>query len=186
MTLSSPKPYYAQPDHAVGSGSSPYDELAEYYDLIHTHVKEDIPFYLSLAQETGGPILELGCGSGRTLLPLVKAGYEVVGLDNSRPMLQRAELRLQASGLGNSVRLIEAEMGMSWRTWGERIWIRIAPVEGERSGVMIESRPLFKYSLVDYGKAHENIHQIVAAIEERTGRAENRDDGRSARERREK
>jgi SAM-dependent methyltransferase len=84
--------------------------LAEYYDLVHAHVKEDIPFYLSLARETGGPILELGCGSGRTLLPLVEAGYEVVGLDNSRPMLERARERLQTSGLANSVRLIEAEM----------------------------------------------------------------------------
>jgi hypothetical protein len=70
--------------------------------------------------------------------------------------------------------LIEAEMGMSWKTWGEKIRIRIMPVEGERSSVKIESRPLFKHSLVDYGKAHENIKRIVASIEERT-----RPDGKS-------
>jgi SAM-dependent methyltransferase len=98
------------PPPSVGGNASLYDELAEYYDLIHAHVKDDIPFYLSLAQETGGPILELGCGSGRTLIPLAEAGFKTVGLDNSRSMLERARERVKASGLENSVRLVEGEM----------------------------------------------------------------------------
>ncbi len=110
MTWSPLDAYSAPHSPTASSDSSPYDELAEYYDLVHAHVKDDIPFYLSLARETGGPILELGCGSGRTLIPLVEAGYETVGLDNSRPMLERAKERILASGLENSVRLIEAAM----------------------------------------------------------------------------
>ena len=64
--------------------------------------------------------------------------------------------------------LIEAAMDMSWKTWGEKITIRIKPAEGGKTGITIQSRPLFKYSLVDYGKSHENINKIIAAIEKRT------------------
>lgn len=87
-----------------------YDKLAEYYDLVHAHVKNDIPLYLALANESGGPILELGCGSGRTLLPLLKAGFEAVGLDNSAAMLTRAGERVRASGLENLTHLVHEEM----------------------------------------------------------------------------
>jgi len=42
---------------------------------------------------TGGPVLEIGCGSGRLLAPLARAGYEVTGVDQSPEMLARAEAR---------------------------------------------------------------------------------------------
>lgn len=71
-----------------------YDDLALYYDLAHADYTADLPFYLKLAQETGGPILELGCGSGRTIAPLLEASFEVVGLDNSQAMLELAARRL--------------------------------------------------------------------------------------------
>ncbi len=51
---------------------------------------DDVPFYLELAGETGGPVLEVGCGTGRVVWPLAAAGFEVVGLDLSPPMLRRA------------------------------------------------------------------------------------------------
>ena len=71
-----------------------YDAIARYYDLSHQSLVEDIPFLLRVAAETGGPALELGCGSGRLLVPLARAGYAVTGVDNSPEMLARAELRL--------------------------------------------------------------------------------------------
>jgi SAM-dependent methyltransferase len=48
------------------------------------------------AAEAGGPLLEIGCGSGRLLLPLARAGYDVMGVDVSPEMLARAEARLAA------------------------------------------------------------------------------------------
>jgi SAM-dependent methyltransferase len=60
-------------------------------DLYHAHhvkYQEDLPFWLGLAQQHGAPVLELGCGSGRVLLPLAKAGYAMVGLDNDLEMLR--------------------------------------------------------------------------------------------------
>ena len=90
--------------------STTYGELALFYDLIYADVTADIPFYLELAQETGGPVLELGCGSGRTAIPLAEAGFELLGLDNSPAMLDRARDRLEARSLSGSVELVQADM----------------------------------------------------------------------------
>ncbi len=89
-----------------------YDQIARYYDLTHADLTEDIPVVLALAEEAGGPVLELGCGSGRLLLPLARAGYAVTGVDNSAAMLARARARLAAEPIGvqTRVRLVEADM----------------------------------------------------------------------------
>jgi SAM-dependent methyltransferase len=68
-----------------------YDELiARTYDSVYAAVRDpsgDVAFYLQLACETGGPVLELGCGTGRTLIPIARAGIGCVGLDASPAML---------------------------------------------------------------------------------------------------
>jgi SAM-dependent methyltransferase len=68
-----------------------YAQIARYYDAENTDKNDDIPFYLDLAKEVGGPILDVGCGSGRVTFPLARAGYQVHGIDNERAMLERAE-----------------------------------------------------------------------------------------------
>ncbi|MGJ7042829.1 SAM-dependent methyltransferase [Shinella sp. BE166] len=71
----------------------------------------DIEFYLECARRSGGPILELGMGTGRVLVPLAEAGYEVVGMDLSRPMLDRAAAKLrERPELSQRVRLVEGDM----------------------------------------------------------------------------
>lgn len=90
--------------------SNQYDQLAPLYDLVHAEVRDDIPLYLSLAAETGGPVLELGCGSGRTLVPLAEAGYHVVGLDHSTAMLERARARLGKLSCAEHVSLVQGDM----------------------------------------------------------------------------
>ncbi len=54
---------------------------------------DDVAFFDRLAHETGGPVLELGCGTGRVAAPLAEAGHRVVGLDLSAAMLAAAERR---------------------------------------------------------------------------------------------
>lgn len=65
-----------------------YNGFAEYY---HYHLaatgRDDIRFYTELCRSTGGRVLEVGCGTGRTLIPCAKAGAEIVGLDLSEDML---------------------------------------------------------------------------------------------------
>jgi SAM-dependent methyltransferase len=57
------------------------------YDLHHATHLEDLPLWLSLAEQFGDPLLELGCGTGRVLLPLARAGHRTVGLDRDPAML---------------------------------------------------------------------------------------------------
>ena len=59
-----------------------YDAVhARYYDGTYAALRgPDADFYLHLARETGGPVLELGCGTGRVLLPIARAGFEIAAL----------------------------------------------------------------------------------------------------------
>lgn len=57
----------------------------------------DIAFYERLAQATGGPVLELACGTGRVAVPLAEAGLDVTGVDNAEAMLAIAARRMQAA-----------------------------------------------------------------------------------------
>ena len=59
---------------------SPYD-APELYDLLFDSLDFDIPFWLDVARTAGGPVLELGCGTGRALLPILKAGIAIDGFD---------------------------------------------------------------------------------------------------------
>ena len=68
-------------------------------------VAGDTDFYRRLAGETGGPILEVGCGTGRVAAALAADGHEVVGIDLSAPMLRLAEQRRAASSADVAARL---------------------------------------------------------------------------------
>lgn len=75
----------------AGEGDS-YDVSAKYYDAAYAKLAEkqvlvDAPFYVELAQRWGGPVLEIGCGTGRVLLQIAREGIEIEGVDNSRPMM---------------------------------------------------------------------------------------------------
>ncbi|MFN8592982.1 MAG: class I SAM-dependent methyltransferase [Thermomicrobiales bacterium] len=87
-----------------------YASIAEFYDLEHADFDADIDLYRQLAEVVGDPILELGCGSGRVLLPLAAAGYRVTGLDHSRSMLARARMAASREGLAERVSLVAGEM----------------------------------------------------------------------------
>ena len=80
-----------------------YDGWADVYDSIYAYVREDIPFYVEEALLSGGPVLELGCGTGRVTVPIAKSGTNIVGLDNSKGMLEKArsKARLLEAGHGN-------------------------------------------------------------------------------------
>jgi SAM-dependent methyltransferase len=70
-----------------------YNVTAKYYDGAYAAKQDlvDLPFYLELAEQTPGPILEVACGTGRVLLPIARKGIEIHGVDNSRPMLKILE-----------------------------------------------------------------------------------------------
>lgn len=67
------------------------EAFAENYDRWAADMTEDIPFYVSLAEEADGPVVELAVGTGRVAIPVAQAiGRAVVGIDSSPAMLERA------------------------------------------------------------------------------------------------
>jgi SAM-dependent methyltransferase len=90
----------------------PYASIADIYDFSYEDFSDDVDFYENLAQSAGGPILELGVGSGRAAIPLAEAGYKVTGIDTSPSMLAKARTRLAQTRLrrGGRLELIEADM----------------------------------------------------------------------------
>jgi SAM-dependent methyltransferase len=87
---------------------SAYDRLGRRYDAWCRSVTEDIPFYVELALAAGGPVLEVGVGSGRVAVPTALAGVEVVGVDSSAVMLDLARQRAAPHRI--SLRLVQADM----------------------------------------------------------------------------
>jgi ubiquinone/menaquinone biosynthesis C-methylase UbiE len=65
--------------------------LADTYAAQNALIRDrsgDAEFYARLAAQTGGPVLELGCGIGRVLLPIARTGVACTGVDPSEPMLR--------------------------------------------------------------------------------------------------
>jgi len=90
-----------------------YAAIAEYYDATPLYAnRADIGFYLACAAEADGKVLELGCGTGRVLIPMAAAGHSIVGLDLSPDMLARCreKLRAQPPAVQARVKLVEGSM----------------------------------------------------------------------------
>lgn len=103
-----------------------YDALAASI-IPGSSVEGDIDFYLRLAGETGGPILDVGCGTGRVATALVADGHEVVGIDLSAPMLRLAEQRRQALPADVAARLSFHQADMTTLDLGRDFALVVAP-----------------------------------------------------------
>jgi SAM-dependent methyltransferase len=68
--------------------SDDYAILADFYDHIYAFRQQDVAFYVAMAREGKGPVLEVGCGTGRITLPLIETGHEIYGVDASPAMLK--------------------------------------------------------------------------------------------------
>ena len=90
-----------------------YGLIAELYDHVGLYRdRPDLEFYLDAAREAGSPVLEIGCGTGRVLIPTARAGIEIAGLDLSPSMLGVCRQRLLAEPdpVRARVELVEGDM----------------------------------------------------------------------------
>ncbi len=103
----------SRPSHLQRNARPPtnvdFDVFARFYDADFGDYDEDIPLYINFAHRTGSPILEVGCGTGRVLIPLAEAGYTVTGVDISAAMLERARAKVEAAGLTDRVTLVQGD-----------------------------------------------------------------------------
>ena len=89
-------------------GESPYDAIARLYDPWSRGVVEDVSFYVDEALAAGGPVVELGVGTGRIAIPTAAAGVRVIGVDSSRGMLDVCAEQAEAAGLAH---LLDLRLG---------------------------------------------------------------------------
>lgn len=83
-----------------------WDEAyADRYEEWSAHMTADVGFYVDLAREAGGPLVELAVGNGRVAIPIAQAtGQEVIGIDSSPAMLAQARARAAAAGVELALR----------------------------------------------------------------------------------
>jgi SAM-dependent methyltransferase len=90
---------------AMPGGASPYDPIARLYDPWSRSVVEDVGFYVDEAVAAGGPVVELGVGTGRIAVPVAEAGVRVIGVDSSAGMLEVCAERAVAVGVADRLDL---------------------------------------------------------------------------------
>jgi SAM-dependent methyltransferase len=94
-------------------GYEEYAFIADLYDYVVPYRdRPDVAFFVDAAKEAGSPILEVGCGTGRVLIPTARAGLDIVGLDLSAHMLAVCRQRLQeeSAAVQARVQLVQADM----------------------------------------------------------------------------
>lgn len=103
------------------------NRAAELYDVIAHGVEGDLEFYLEAARKAGPPVLEAGCGTGRVVIPLARAGLEVHGLDCAADMLQVAAKKAAALAGHVRARITLVEGDMRAFDLGRRFAVILAP-----------------------------------------------------------
>jgi SAM-dependent methyltransferase len=90
-----------------------YGLVADLYDwVVPYRERPDVAFFVAAAKEAGSPVLEIGCGTGRVLIPTAQAGVDIVGLDLTPEMLAvcRQRLREEEAAVQSRVELVQADM----------------------------------------------------------------------------
>lgn len=125
------------------ANTHPYEQfMADYYDLTPIYAQRaDVEFYVNAARHGGkGKVLELGCGTGRILIPTAAAGCSVVGLDLSETMLAkcRGKLAQQPADVQKRVRLVQGSM--AGFDLGESFHLVTAPLRGFQHLLRVEDQ----------------------------------------------
>lgn len=91
------------------ASSDPYAGWADVYD-VWTGEVDDVAFFIEEAQPSGGPVVELGVGTGRVAIPVAQAGVDVIGVDNSASMVAIGRKRAAEAGVTDLITWAEGDM----------------------------------------------------------------------------
>ena len=118
-----------------------YAAIANYYDATPLYAnRADIGFYVACAGEVRGKVLELGCGTGRILIPTAAAGHTIVGLDLSPDMLARCREKLRAQPPDVQARARLVEGAMTAFDLGEKFSLVTVPFRGFQHLLAVENQ----------------------------------------------
>ena len=87
-----------------------FDAFARFYDGDYRDYADDIPLVVQTARTAGRTALELGCGTGRVLIPLADAGCDPIGIDRSGALLAIARRKAAQHGHAARIGLVQADM----------------------------------------------------------------------------
>jgi SAM-dependent methyltransferase len=90
-----------------------YQSIAELYDhVVPYEERADVGFFMEAARRSGGPVLEVGCGTGRVLIPTARVGIPITGLDLSPHMLEvcRKKVADEPEEVQRRIQLVEGDM----------------------------------------------------------------------------
>lgn len=87
-----------------------YAPFAELYDLFYDDFEEDLEMYRGFAERTGGPILEVGSGTGRVALALAAEGHTIVGLELAEALRAVAQHKADRAQLTDRVQFSAGDM----------------------------------------------------------------------------
>lgn len=87
-----------------------FDTIAKFYDLIYSKRTDDVEMWRDIAASVDGNILEIGCGTGRVMLPLLADNFSVTGIDISDASLAIAKEKIATAGLEVNATLLNADM----------------------------------------------------------------------------
>ena len=83
-----------------------YERISHQYDAGWGHATDDVEFYVGLARQSDGPLIELAVGTGRVAIPVAQAtGRRVIGIDSSPAMLEQARVKAAVAGVDLDLRL---------------------------------------------------------------------------------
>ena len=110
---------------------SAYDDIPDFgllYDSVPLYAaRRDVDFYVEQAKAASGPVLELGCGTGRILVPIARAGGTIAGVDSSSQMLARCKEKLAAEAATVQARVTLQQRDIRDFALGAKYALIIAP-----------------------------------------------------------
>jgi SAM-dependent methyltransferase len=151
----------------MNEGWEGWDEYAPFYDWENARTvgRRDVAFWRRLAAERSGPILELGCGTGRIAVPILKAGASLVGIDRSHAMLARARQRAKRAAIGPRAMFVRGDI----RALPFRSADPIAPSRAADSRKASRSAAGFDLVLAPYGilqslTRERDLHATLSSV----------------------
>jgi len=145
------------------------DRAARFFDCEFAGYEEDLPALEAFAFRTGSPLLELGCGTGRALVPLAEAGFHATGIDVSPAMLAVAAARAAQAGVQERVTLVQGDFGVLRPPGGPyqmalalmNTFLHLATVEAQLAALSLWREALAPGGLLLVDVLHPDPHEFA-------------------------